>query len=268
VTESYATASQGTANGFPGQPTVSLDGIDVFSGTRAQALQACFRFPQNHTGARIATANLDFFALLKKDPALRDDLRSSSLVIADGMPVVWLGKLAGARRMQRLAGVDLVAEFFCTDLGRPLRVAIYGSTFEVASAAAARLHSLGAGARIVHTEHPPFREVTPAELSEAIDRLRAAEPDVVFVALGCPRQERFIAEHFQQLPNATWVGIGGSLDFFAGIRRRAPGVVQRAGGEWIMRMVQEPRRLGKRYLGRDIPAFVQLTAAVVKGSAN
>lgn len=239
-----------------------VDGIPVFDGTAEAALTACLEL--TGTGGRVATANLDFLALARRDPQLRNDLRNSDLVIADGMPVVWLTKLAGARRIRRFAGVDLVAALFTTERDTPLRVAIYGSTREIADIAVPALEALGGGGRVVHIANPPFRTLTDDELESDRRALAQTEPDIVLVALGCPAQERLIAEWQQAVPRAVWIGIGGTLDFFAGVRHRAPKFAQSAGLEWAVRMAQEPRRLGRRYLLRDLPAL----AAIAPGCAR
>lgn len=235
----------------------------MFAGPREEAIEHVMTLARSRRGARIATANLDFFALARKHPQLRRDLQESSIVVADGMPVVWLAKLQGAGTAQRLAGADLVGEFFRRDHGRQLRVAIYGSTAEISATAIAALHASGDGARVVHVENPPFRSLSPIEHQDAITKLQAADPDVVFVALGCPAQERWIAANAASLPEAAFVGIGGSLDFLAGVRKRAPQFAQRSGAEWIVRMAQEPKRLGKRYLLRDIPALIRIAPGCV-----
>jgi N-acetylglucosaminyldiphosphoundecaprenol N-acetyl-beta-D-mannosaminyltransferase len=242
--------------------TVSIDGIPVFDGSAAEAIAASLELAASR-GGRVATANLDFLALARRNPVLRQDLRDSDLVIADGMPVVWLSKLSGARNIERLAGVDLVASLFRAERSEPLRVAIYGSTSGICELAVPTLSRLGSGALIVHVTNPPFRTLWRPEVERGQAALAASGANVVLVALGCPAQERLIAEWQQILPTALWIGIGGTLDFYAGLRRRAPRRLQRAGLEWIVRMVQEPRRLGRRYLLRDIPAF----AAIVPGCA-
>lgn len=255
TTESYFRPLPQNANRFTDRfPTVSINGVAVFDGTEDEAVQACFAMLG--TGGKVATANLDFFALARTDAVLKRDLSDSHLVIADGMPVVWLGRLSGARRIQRLAGVDLVAALFKQP--RPLRVAIYGSRTEICDAAVPALESLGSGARVVHIANPPFRALTDQERANDLRSLRESEPDVVLVALGCPAQERLIADWFHEIPGAVWIGVGGTLDFYAGVRRRAPRTAQRLGMEWAVRMVQEPRRLGRRYLLRDFPALAAL----------
>ncbi|MGE0600089.1 MAG: WecB/TagA/CpsF family glycosyltransferase [Dehalococcoidia bacterium] len=189
----------------------------------------------------------------------------SSLVVADGMPVVWMGRVAGAASIQRIAGVDLVRELFASrSSSSSFRVAIYGSTELITSRAIDVLHAVGDGARVVHVAHPPFRQLTEAEIAADRAELMASRPDVVLVALGCPSQERLIAEWHPHLPTAVWIGIGGTLDFYAGVRRRAPKAAQRFGFEWVVRMAQEPRRLGRRYLLRDLPALVRIAPGCMR----
>lgn len=231
--------------------------MHVFDGSAADAVRACLALTAGG-GGQVATANLDFFAQARKDSVLLDDLRNADLVIADGMPVVWLAKLTGARAIQRLAGVDLVGELFAQRDIRPLRVAVYGSTAEICRVAIPKLESLGEGARVVHVANPPFRGLTPEEEDAYRSSLQESRPDVVLVALGCPAQERLIARWRNDVGSAAWIGIGGTLDFYGGVRRRAPRAAQRFGFEWLVRMAQEPRRLGRRYLGRDLPALAAL----------
>jgi len=233
--------------------------VPVFDGSSDDAVGACLSLITSRRGGRIATANLDFLALAASDRELADNLQRSSLVIADGMPVVWLAKLKGANRIQRTAGVDLVAAI-CSraqEIGG-LRVAMYGSSPVVASSAARYLESLSPAVTIVATISPPFRELTPIELDGYGREIASAQPDLVLVAMGCPLQERLIANWHRLAPSALWVGVGGTFDFFAGERKRAPRVFQVTGTEWVIRMIQDPRRLGRRYLGRDIPALLRI----------
>ncbi|MFN0093606.1 MAG: WecB/TagA/CpsF family glycosyltransferase [Dehalococcoidia bacterium] len=213
-------------------------------------------------GLRVATANLDFLARARRDPQLRDDLAGSSICVADGAPVVWLARLLGGGRVSRVPGVDLVGGLCGRAQARGgMRVAMYGSTEGTARAAAAALEGRYPGTEVVAIECPPFRALTPAELDAGVSRLVGAQPDLVLVALGCPRQERFIAEQFERIPSALWLGIGGTFDFYAGKRARAPRLVQRLGAEWAVRLAQEPGRLWRRYLVDDLPVLVRLAPA-------
>ena len=231
--------------------------VPLYTGSAASVIDECKRRLFAREGAHIATANLDFLALARKDSTLREALNQCDLVVIDGKPVEWLARYRGHSGAERLAGVDLVHELLATGVERPLRVAMYGST-ESISEAASNKFSRYTGVEIVSRIVPPFRELSDVERDDEIHRIQSAKPDVVFVALGCPRQEFLIREYFQAAPQALWVGIGGTFDFYAGIRKRAPQWMQRSGLEWTARLAQEPRRLWRRYVLRDIPALLAL----------
>lgn len=242
-------------------PHVVLGDIPIFDGTSEDALAFCMDALERGEGARIATANLDFFAIARTNEELVDDLQRSSIVVADGAPVVALGRLAGARRIERTTGVDF-ALALCREGGRrgPFRVAMYGSDPETADRAARALEATSPGVEIVLRLSPPFRSPTPEERAADRAAIAACDPHLVLVALGCPKQERVIREYFDAAPQALWIGIGGAFDFFAGKRRRAAPIFQRLGLEWVVRLVQDPRRLASRYLRRDLPVLPPLLA--------
>lgn len=260
-----------TANGTP-FPAVRRPGhvavgpLDVFDGGLAAAAGFVLDRLDAGVGARVATANLDFVARARRDAQLRDDLAHSDLVTADGAPVAWLARVSGAENIARVTGVDLVASLCERASDRPggLRIALYGSSPQVAHTAAAELERRYCGVDVVAVICPPFGEQPPTDLDADLDALAAADPDVVLVALGCPRQERFIAQHFDRIPHAAWLGIGGTFDFYAGKRRRAPALVQRVGGEWIARLMQEPRRLWRRYFVDDLPALMAVAPSCLE----
>jgi N-acetylglucosaminyldiphosphoundecaprenol N-acetyl-beta-D-mannosaminyltransferase len=245
---------------------VPVGPLSVFNGTIDDAVGLCLDAIQARRGLRVATANMDFVARARRDATLRRDLEASSLVVADGAPVAWLARAAGGRRTRRVTGVDLVGAL-CEAGGRKtggLRVALYGSDGQTAARAAATLEDRYPGATVVARICPPFRPLGADEVEASLQLLASVRPDLVLVALGCPRQERFIAEHFFEVPGAVWVGIGGTLDFYAGKRKRAPRLVQAAGCEWLARLAQEPRRLWRRYLVDDLPGLLRLVPAVVR----
>lgn len=242
-----------------------IDGVPVFDGNLRDAVAILVSSICDGVGARVATANLDFFALAREDRHLRTLLLASHLVVADGAPIAWLARLSGARSTGRVSGVDLVDALLraSTELPMPLRVAVYGSEPEVAAQALDKIARRFPRVEIVSVHTPPFRPLTVEEVERDIDELTASEPHVVLVALGCPRQERFIATHSAALPRAVWIGVGGTLDFFAGRRRRAPRLLQQAGLEWAVRLVQEPRRLWRRYFLRDLPTLMAIAPGCV-----
>ncbi len=248
---------------------VPVGPLSVFNGGLDEAADLLVSSVVAGRGARVATANLDFVMRARRDPALRADLEAASLVVADGAPVAWLARLAGGGRTRRVAGVDLV-EALCARAPQTggLRVAFYGSDAETTAAAARRLEGRYPGTAVVATICPPFRPLAPDETAIDVAQLAAAMPDIVLIALGCPRQERFIAEHAPGIPGAIWIGVGGTLDFFAGKRRRAPRLFQAVGAEWLARLVQEPRRLWRRYLVQDLPALVAVAPGCLRRPAD
>ncbi|MEA5519655.1 WecB/TagA/CpsF family glycosyltransferase, partial [Limnoraphis robusta] len=139
-----------------------------------------------------------------------------------------------------------------------LRVGLYGSEPRIAEAATASIRSRYPWVEFVAAVHPPFGELTAEAEQAHIDELAAGSPQICLVMLGCPRQEDVIGRFHDQIPSAVWIGVGGTLDFYAGKRQRAPEWAQRAGLEWAVRLIQEPRRLWRRYILRDIPELIAL----------
>lgn len=244
---------------------VRVGPLSVLDGDLAVAGTWCADRATSGRGAKVATANLDFIALARKNRQLKADLEASDLVIADGAPVAWLARIAGGRATRRATGVDLVGAIANSAAlpGHEIRFAFYGSTEETSAAAAATIEQQYPGATVVARICPPFGKRDASEIAQEVAQMAAANPNVVLVALGCPRQERFIAEHFATIPGAVWVGVGGTFDFYAGKRTRAPRFFQAAGLEWAVRLVQEPRRLWRRYIVQDIPALVAVTPGVI-----
>jgi len=136
---------------------------------------------------------------------------------------------------------------------------LYGGAPGVPELLARRLQERYPGLRIVGTYSPPFRPLTPEEDAEVVERINRARPDIVWVGLGTPKQELWMAEHVAKLQNPVMIGVGAAFDFHAGIKRQAPRWMQKHGLEWLFRLSQEPQRLWKRYLP-NIPAFFFLLA--------
>jgi len=206
----------------------------------------------------VFSCNVDMVVKAHRDPDFGRVLSSADILTADGMPIVWLGRKLGFPFPERVAGSELVPRISSACAAENRSVFLFGAAPGVAEAAANRLVQDDPGLRIAGTYSPPMHfERDPHALDEAIRRVREAAPDVLFVALGAPRQERFIQAHKKELGARAILGIGGSLDMLAGRVRRAPRWVQRAGGEWLWRLAQEPRRLARRYLVDDL-AFLPI----------
>lgn len=213
----------------------------------------------------VFSLNVDMAVKCRRDPAFGELLARGSLVTPDGMPIVWLGRALGVPLPERVAGSDLVPRL-CARCARDGRsVYFLGAAPGVAARAAERLSRASPGLRVAGVVSPPQGfDRDPAALDAVIAGVRAAAPDVVFVALGAPKQERLIVDRGAEMGAKVLLGIGGSLDMAAGDVRRAPALLQRSGGEWLWRLALEPRRLWRRYLWEDLP-FAVIAARALAG---
>ncbi|MEU7532176.1 WecB/TagA/CpsF family glycosyltransferase [Saccharothrix sp. NPDC042600] len=190
---------------------------------------------------------------------------SSEVVVADGMPVVWAGRLAGVSVPERVTGASLVFTLAEAAAGAGRSVYLLGGNPGVPEKAARVLGERFAGLKVVGTDSPPFGFDVDAELAAAaVAKVVAAQPDLVLVGLGFPKQERVIRMLRAELPRAWYLGCGAGIPMAAGEFKRASGVVQKVGAEWLHRLALEPRRLAKRYLRDDLPFAFRLLAGAVK----
>jgi len=184
-------------------------------------------------------------------------LNSFDLVTPDGQPVRWaLNLLHGAGLRDRVYGPTLMLRICQAAAAAGVSVYFYGSRPEVLDRLAARLSSSMPGLRVAGYSAPPFRPLTPDEATADVMRIRASNAGLVFVGLGCPRQEKWAFEHRAEL-NRPLVCVGAAFDFHAGTLRQAPEWMQARGLEWFFRLLMEPRRLWRRY-AKHIPIFVAL----------
>jgi exopolysaccharide biosynthesis WecB/TagA/CpsF family protein len=197
---------------------------------------------------QVSTINLDFLVRAQREETVRNIFLRSDLNLADGAPVVLLGRLLGARIPGRVAGADLIPALVGEAARTGARIFLLGGEDGVALAAAARLRQLYSGLVIAGTYEPPRAAVEDMNNTEILWRISEASPDVLLVAFGHPKQERWIDVHREQLGVSVAIGVGCVLDLIAGRRRRAPRWMQATGLEWAYRLTQEPRRLWGRYL--------------------
>lgn len=206
--------------------------------------------------AYVCVANVHMVMEAYDAPSFREVVNGADLVVADGMPLAVTQKLQGQRHAQRVRGPDLTRLLARRAARRGLGVALYGGTEAVAQAFAARLRILAPGLDVRAVISPPFREQSAEERRADIARLRASGARIVFVGLGCPKQERWMASNAHAL-DAVLVGVGAAFDFYAESKREAPRWMQRAALEWLFRLASEPRRLFLRY-ARHNPRYVVL----------
>lgn len=196
----------------------------------------------------------------QRDPELRRIHNRAALVTPDGMPLVWLSRLHGQRHVGRVYGPDLMLRLCDRPPGQSYRHYFYGGAEGVPERLAARFPGL----TVVGTCSPPFRPLTAEEDAEIVRRINAAAPDIVWVGLSTPKQERWMAAHVGRIAAPVLIGVGAAFDFHAGLKRQAPRWMQRSGLEWLFRLATEPRRLARRYLTNN-PLFVLRTAGQLLG---
>jgi N-acetylglucosaminyldiphosphoundecaprenol N-acetyl-beta-D-mannosaminyltransferase len=205
---------------------------------------------------QIATVNVDFLALARRDDTFRLALQCASMAVADGMPIVWLARHTKSPLPERVTGVDLAT--WLLDGGLPsAKIFLLGSTAGVLkeARARARVHR----AHVVGVTAPARSELTSSEWSaQLVKRINASGANVLLVALGAPLQETWIAEWRSELHVAVAIGVGCSLDVAVGKLTRAPERWQRLGLEWLYRLTTEPTRLWRRYVLRDVPFLIGL----------
>ena len=182
----------------------------------------------------------------RKDLRFREILKSASLVVPDGMPLVWLARWHGHPISQRVCGSDLM-EAFCKQTGSRYRHFFYGGAPGVADHLAQSLHERHS-ITLAGTYTPPFRPLTDEEEREVAARVQAAAPDVLWIGLSTPKQERWMYEHREKFLVPVMLGVGAAFDFNSGKLQRAPTWMGNTGLEWLFRLLVEPKRLWKRYL--------------------
>ncbi len=226
-------------------------GIPVDNLTMAEALDRCDEFIAvgRATGRlhQIATVNADFVVNALHDPELRRILQEADMATADGMPLVWASRLLGGPLPGRVTGADMVPALAERASQRGYSIFFLGAREGVAARAAAILQERYPGLRVAGVLSPPPSSVLDMDRS-IVDAVKAAKPDILLVAFGNPKQEKWIRMYAHELGVPIAIGVGGTFDMIVGVTKRAPVWMQRIGLEWVYRLAQEPRRLWKRYV--------------------
>jgi N-acetylglucosaminyldiphosphoundecaprenol N-acetyl-beta-D-mannosaminyltransferase len=189
------------------------------------------------------------------DPGFRRILNESFLTTTDGMPLVWLGRLYLGNQVGRVYGPDLMLSVFEATQTKPCRHFFYGGAPGVAEQLKSSLEERFPGVTVCGTYTPPFRPLEPVEEEELIEIVRIHRPDIIWVGLSTPKQERFMAAYLPKFHTSLMVGVGAAFDFHSGRVRQAPRWIQRSGFEWLYRMLVDPKRLARRYLVNN-PLFL------------
>jgi N-acetylglucosaminyldiphosphoundecaprenol N-acetyl-beta-D-mannosaminyltransferase len=220
-----------------------------------------------HEKGLVVTPNVDHILLVADDPGVAAIYNRAAFRFADGMPIVWVAKLlGGVRRLpERVTGADLLVELCAQAAKSGVSIFLAGGRPGVADAAARRMVALHPGLRVVGTDSPPSGFERDPDQSRALAaKISGVRPGILFMGVGTPKQERWADRHLDVLDCGPIVCCGAAFDFAAGTAARAPVLVQRAGGEWLWRLLHEPRRLWRRYLLRG-PRFLAFAARELAG---
>lgn len=242
-------------------PRVKMFGIEIDRVDMDEAIETVANWldaPQE-VCRFVVTPNVDHAVMVQEHEGLRRVYAAAHLILADGLPIIVASKLLKKGLPQRVAGSELVPLLFeRLPSERQLRVYLLGAAPGVAERAAARIHERWPGVIVVGTYSPPLGfEKNPEEETRILQKLREAEPELLVVGLGAPKQELWVHKHFHELPVKVALCVGATIDFIAGEKQQAPVWMRRTGLEWFHRMMTEPRRLVKRY-AKDAWIFPRL----------
>lgn len=238
---------------------IRLLGMPISVMTEAQTVSYVIDSLNAGQGGWVITPNLDQLRLYRKTPDLHPMYENASLVVADGMPLIWASRLQKTPLPERIAGSSIINTLTTAASQTKFRIFFLGGNEGAAKAAAEELSAKNPGLQFAGEYCPLFGfDKNPAEIERIKKALVDSRPDIVYVGLGFPKQERLIEQLRPLLPDAWFLGIGISFSFVAGEVKRAPRFMQKCGLEWLHRMVQEPGRLFKRYMIHGIPFAIRL----------
>jgi N-acetylglucosaminyldiphosphoundecaprenol N-acetyl-beta-D-mannosaminyltransferase len=205
----------------------------------------------------VCIANVHMLVEANHNSAFASVLQSADLVTPDGMPLVWMLKSLGVPRQDRVAGMDVFLELCKLAPQSGVSIFLLGSQSSILQSMRTRLEKEFPHLEIAGMAPLPFRPLTQIEDEEIIQQVNDSGAGLVLVSLGCPKQEVWMSEHRNRI-QAVMIGLGGVFPIYAGIHKRAPEIIRNAGFEWLYRLLQEPRRLWRRY-GSTIPVFIWLS---------
>ena len=236
-----------------------IDKVDYISASNQAALWAKGTLPE----AYICAANVHMLMEAYDSSYFGGVVDNASLVTPDGVPLVWMMRLKGARDQQRVYGPTLMLHLLEIAATEAIAVGFYGGTPDVLKRLVDRMQARYVGLIVKFAWSPPFSDMSPQEDVEVINQINQSGVRILFVGLGCPKQEIWMANHKGRV-HAVMLGVGAAFDFHAGVKKQAPAWMQKIGLEWLFRLFSEPGRLWKRYLYNN-PRFVVLAAADLLG---
>lgn len=223
-------------------------GCKISKTTTQGAVQEILSQVRSKQGGYVCFANVHAGVTAYNNPGYLSVLNHSFLTLPDGRPIYWIGRLNGVQGIEQIPGPDFLPKLMAQKSNPPLRHYFYGGQPEALEKMIVNLKKKFPDAVLAGWESPPFRELSIDEDSQAIRRIKESKADIVWVGLGAPKQEYWMAFHQDQLKPIVLLGVGAAFDFHAGSIERAPIWMRKIGLEWLHRLVQEPNRLWRRYL--------------------
>jgi N-acetylglucosaminyldiphosphoundecaprenol N-acetyl-beta-D-mannosaminyltransferase len=237
------------------RPRANVLGVGVSAMNLETATAAISQALDGRVKGYVCVTGVHGVSEAQHDAEFRRILNEAFLNTPDGMPMVWMGHWQGFRDMRRVYGPDLMLRVCQFSVARGWTHYFYGGGPGVAEELKQSMERRFPGLRVVGTCTPPFRPLTAPELDELLQQVSQLKPDVFWVGLSTPKQERFMEKYWRGLDATLFIGVGAAFDFHAGRVRQAPRWMQRSGLEWLFRLGCEPRRLWKRYL-KNNPRFM------------
>lgn len=242
-------------------PTCNILGVEIAAINMKWLLEYLEKYRKELAGDYITVANVHTTVTAWEDREYCEIQNGGVMAIPDGGPLAAVGRKRGWKEMERVAGPSLMGEIFRLSVEKGYRHYFYGSTEETLEKLYWKLDRVYPGIQIAGMYNPPFRSLSGEEDKEIVEKINGTKPDFVWVGLGAPKQERWMAAHQGRI-NGLMIGVGAGFDYYAGNIKRAPKWMQKNNLEWVYRLVQDPKRLFGRYWNTNFK-FIQ--NAVVRG---
>ena len=241
-------------------PRIEIIGVEVSAIDMSTALATIERWIAEKDRRYVCVNTVHSLLEAHDDPALAEVYRHAGMVTPDGMPLVWVARARGQRQVSRVYGPDLMLACFDRLRERGVRHYLYGGGEGVPELLSERLRARFPGVQVVGAYSPPFRQLSEEERERDRERINESSPDIVWVGLGAPKQDFWMADNREGIEAPVLIGVGAAFDFHAGLKKQAPLWMRRIGLEWLFRLLSEPRRLAGRYIAGN-PRFLALLAA-------
>jgi len=229
-------------------PRVDILGVKINAQTMEEAIHTIGFWIKNRLSTYVCLNNVHTIIESYYNQDIRNIYNKAGMATCDGMPLVWLCRLAGYSRADRIYGPDLMLALCEISVKRGWKHYFYGTTPEILEKLQEKLSCRFPGLCIVGSQAPPFRTLTTQEDQAIINQINATQSDIVWVGLGAPKQDIWMASHLGQISAPIMIGVGAAFDFLSGTKPQAPRLLQRSGLEWLFRLMMEPKRLCRRYL--------------------